>query len=392
MHHQQFDFDTPVRRRGTGSYKWDTPADSQTIPLWVADMDFKAAPPIIEALRRRVDHGVFGYTLVGDDYYKAVCDWFATRHGFTIDPSWIIYTSGVVPAISAIIKAVTKPGEKVIVQTPAYNCFFSSIRNDECRLASNPLLLQSDNSYTIDFDGLEKLAADPEATVLLLCNPHNPSGRCWTREELIRVGDIALRHGLFVISDEIHCELVYGEHIYTPFASLSPELVRISATCISPSKAFNIAGLQIANIVTPNPEIRARIDKAINVNEVCDVNPFGVVATIAAYNESLPWLEALLDYLQGNYQFLSRKLSDSGTACRLTPLEATYLAWLDIRSTGLTSVEFTERFLREQNVMLNPGTLYGAEGEGFVRINLATTRALLTDVTGRLLAFIGELG
>lgn len=391
MQHQQFDFDTPVLRRGSGSYKWDTPVDPDTIPLWVADMDFKVAPAIEEALRRRVDHGVFGYTHVGPEYYKAVCDWFVSRHGLTIDPSWIIYTSGVVPAVSAIIKAVAKPGEKVIVQTPAYNCFFSSIRNDECRLASNPLLLQPDNSYAIDFDGLDELAADPEATVLLLCNPHNPSGRCWTRDELLRIGEIALRNGLFVIADEIHCELVFGDHKYIPFASLSPELAQISATCVSPSKAFNIAGLQIANIVAPNPEIRARIDRAININEVCDVNPLGVVATIAAYNESLPWLEALLQYLWGNYSMLRDMLSEAGSPCRLTPLEATYLAWLDIRSTGLTSAEFTERFLREQNVMLNPGTLYGAEGEGFVRINLATRRPLLRDITTRLLTFLSTL-
>ena len=249
-------------------------------------MDFRTAPAVIEALQRRVAHGIFGYTKVPQAYYDAVVRWFGNRHRWQVDPPWIVYTSGVVPALSAIIKALTVPGDRVIVQTPAYNCFYSSIRNDGCEMSANRLVYR-DNRYTVDFDDLEAKAADPKAKLLLLCNPHNPVGRVWTPEELRRIGDICLRHGVFVVADEIHCELTYEGHDYTPFASLSERFLMNSATCVSPSKAFNLAGLQIADIVAADEQVRRRIDRAVNINEVCDVNPFGVAATIAAYDESV---------------------------------------------------------------------------------------------------------
>ena len=388
---KEFDFDSVVCRRGSGSYKWDSSTDSEVIPMWVADMDFKTAPCVIEALQRRVSHGVFGYTRVSDAYYESVCHWFEQEHGWHINREHIIYTIGVVPAVSAIIKAMTAKGDKVIVQTPAFDCFFSSVRNDECQFVSNPLLQNADGSYSIDFELLSRQAADPDAKVLLLCNPHNPSGRCWTREELERVGKICLDNGVFVISDEIHCELTFNGHQYTPFASISEEFSRNCAVCISPSKAFNIAGLQIANIVAEDDETRRRIDKAINVNEVCDVNPFGVVATIAAYNEGKPWLEALKLYLWENYKYLCGRMEAEAPHYRITPLEATYLAWMDIRSSGLTSEEFYSGLLEHGKVWLNPGTKYGSEGEGFVRINLATPRTILAEAVDRLLNFIKSL-
>ncbi|HJG71289.1 MAG TPA: aminotransferase class I/II-fold pyridoxal phosphate-dependent enzyme, partial [Bacteroides fragilis] len=242
----KYDFDTIVPRRGTNSYKWDTPKEKNVLPMWVADMDFRTAPAILEALQRRVAHGIFGYTKVPETYYDAVVRWFESRHRWQIDPLWIIYTSGVVPALSAIIKALTAPGDKVIVQTPAYNCFYSSIRNDGCELSANNLIYR-DGRYMIDFDDLAAKAADPKAKILLLCNPHNPVGRVWTPEELRHIGDICLRNGVFVVADEIHCELTYEGHDYTPFASLSERFQQNSVTCISPSKAFNLAGLQIAN-------------------------------------------------------------------------------------------------------------------------------------------------
>lgn len=296
----KYDFDKPVPRRGTNSYKWDSAKSEEVLPMWVADMDFHTAPAIVDALRNRVEHGIFGYTRVPDSYYEAVTGWFSRRHGWTIDRDWMIYTSGVVPAVSAVIKALTTPGDKVLVQTPVYNCFFSSICNNGCEIVSSPLLKTGD-IYRMDFDDLERKAADEKVKVMLLCNPHNPVGRVWTGEELMRVGEICLRHGVTVISDEIHGELVFPEHVYLPFASLSDEFLRCSVTCISPSKAFNIAGLQIANIVCADTEMRRKIDKTININEVCDVNPFGVIATIAAYNEGEEWLNQLLDYLHGNY-------------------------------------------------------------------------------------------
>ena len=278
----RYDFDTIVPRRGTNSYKWDTPEEENVLPMWVADMDFRTAPAIIDALQKRVEHGIFGYTKVPETYYDAVVRWFESRHRWQIDPRWIIYTSGVVPALSAIIKALTAPGDKVIVQTPAYNCFYSSIRNDGCELSANNLIYR-DGRYMIDFDDLAAKAADPKAKILLLCNPHNPVGRVWTPEELRHIGDICLRNGVFVVADEIHCELTYEGHDYTPFASLSERFQQNSTTCVSPSKAFNLAGLQIANIIAVDDDVRRRIDRAININEVCDVNPFGVIATITAY-------------------------------------------------------------------------------------------------------------
>mgnify|MGYP002751188237 CR=1 FL=1 len=374
----KYDFDKPVSRRGTNSYKWDSAKSEEVLPMWVADMDFHTAPAIVDALRRRVEHGIFGYTRVPDSYYEAVTNWFSRRHGWKIDREWMIYTSGVVPAVSAVIKALTTPGDKVLVQTPVYNCFFSSIRNNGCEIVSSPLLKTGD-TYRMDFDDLERKAADEKVKVMLLCNPHNPVGRVWTREELIRVGEICLRHSVTVISDEIHGELVFPEHIYLPFASLSDKFLRYSVTCISPSKAFNIAGLQIANIVCADTEMRRKIDKAININEVCDVNPFGVIATIAAYNESEEWLNQLLDYLHGNYScmrdFCRKHLPDFP----ITKLEGTYLVWMDCRALGIPSEVLEQRLIDDAGLWLNAGTMYGAEGEGFMRWNIACPQMRLLD-------------
>lgn len=248
-----YTFDKIISRRGTNSYKWDSAPDKETLPMWVADMDFQTAPPIINALQRRVAHGIFGYTHVPDAYFDAVINWFNRRHGWEINREWFIYTSGVVPAVSAVIKALAVPGDKVIIQTPVYNCFFSSIRNNGCEIVSNPLIYR-DNTYYIDYEDLEEKAADKDTKLMLLCNPHNPAGRVWTKEELLRIGEICIRNGVTVVSDEIHCELVFPGHVYTPFASISETFLQHSVTCFSPSKAFNIAGLQIANIISADKE------------------------------------------------------------------------------------------------------------------------------------------
>ena len=261
----KYDFDTIISRRGTNSYKWDSlPADKDILPLWVADMDFRTAPAITEALARRVAHGIFGYVRVPDEYYTAVTRWFERRHHWTFRKEWMIYTSGVVPAVSAVIKALTEPGDGVVVQTPVYNCFFSSIRNNGCRVVTNPLIYE-DGTYHIDFDDLERKVKEPGVKLLLLCNPHNPAGRVWTREELCRIGEICQRNNMTVLSDEIHCELVFSGHTYTPYASVSEEHLWNSVTCVSPSKSFNIAGLQIASIIARDETVRQRIDRAINI-------------------------------------------------------------------------------------------------------------------------------
>ena len=382
----KYDFDKTIDRRATNSYKWDS-APEGVLPMWVADMDFRTAPAIIDALQKRVAHGIFGYTRVPDAYYDAVTSWFSRRHGWDIDREWIIYTSGVVPAVSAVIKALTVPGDKVIVQTPVYNCFFSSIRNNDCEIVSNPLRRTAD-TYEMDFDALERCAADPRAKVMLLCNPHNPAGRVWTPDELTRLGNICLRNGVTVVADEIHCELVYQGFKYTPFASLSDAFLHRSVTCVSPSKAFNIAGLQIANIVAFDNDLRSRIDKAININEVCDVNPFGVAATIAAYNEGEEWLNQLVDYLHGNYEAMAEFCRRELPEFPITRLEGTYLVWMDCSSLGMPSDALEHALLDDARLWLNAGTMYGAEGEGYMRWNIACPRSVMLDGLNRFLNFV----
>ena len=385
----KYNFDELISRRGTNSYKWDSAADAGVLPLWVADMDFRTAPAITEALARRVAHGIFGYTRVPEAYYNAVTGWFARRHGWHFKKEWMIYTSGVVPAISAIIKALARPGDKVLVQTPVYNCFFSSIRNNGCEAACSPLLRTGD-TYRMDFDDLERKAADPAVKLMLLCSPHNPAGRVWTREELTRLGEICLRHDVTVVADEIHCELVFPEYTYTPFASISEEFQRRSVTCVSPSKAFNIAGLQIANIVAADDGMRERIDRAININEVCDVNPFGVEATIAAYNEGEEWLTQLIGYLKGNYEFMkdycAKHLPDFPTA----KLEGTYLVWMDCSVLHIPSEELERQLVEQARLWLNAGAMYRSPKEGFMRWNIACPRQRLAEALDRFRSFVAE--
>lgn len=376
-----FNFDKITPRRGTGSVKWDE--RENVLPLWVADMDFQTAPCVIEALRKRVEHGIFGYTHVGDNYYDALIDWFSSRHLFTIERENVIYVPGVVPALSAIIKALVAEGEGVIVQTPVYNCFFSSIRNNGCRIVENPLIREdiSDREFTyrMDFDGLERLAAEPSNRMLLLCNPHNPAGRVWTRDELAKLSEICRRNGVIVVSDEIHCELTMPGVRYVPFGTIDPQAI----VCLSPSKAFNTAGLQIANIIVPDKDRREKINKAVNVNEVCDVNPFGVIGLEAAYtSEGGEWLNALRHYLHANYEFLCAYFAERLPQCPVARLEGTYLVWLDVRSLGMWADEIEAKLLSEARVWINSGNMYGEEG--YVRINIACPRSTLEEALERI--------
>lgn len=379
-----YDFDKKTNRRGSNCYKWDEAEEENVIPMWVADMDFQAAPAIMEALRMRVEHGVFGYTMVPESYYTAIHDWFLRRHQWQIDRSSVIPTTGVVPAISCALKAMSLPGEKVLVQTPVYNCFFSCIKNTGCEIAENKLMRTGD-TYHIDFDDFEEQCSDEKTSVFLLCNPHNPAGRVWTREELQHMADICQRHGVRIISDEIHCELVMPGNTFTPFATVCQDAVILN----SPSKAFNIAGLQIANVVCSSPTLRRRINRAININEVCDVNPFGPVALEAAYNESEEWLDSLNAYLWENYQVLKDFFARELPHVEVLRLEGTYLVWVDIRKTGLSSDELTERLLKKGRVMVNSGTMYGKNaGEGYIRINIACPREQMMEGLRRIKAVL----
>ena len=413
----KYDFDKPINRRGTNCVKWDaeppilnaqhSSLNSDLIPLWVADMDFEAAPAIREALKKRVDHGVFGYAIVQDSYYDAVINWYERRHQWSIKREWIQYTTGVVPAISAVIKALTMPGERVLILTPVYNCFFSSIRNNGCEVVESPLkavglderlemkdeslnaeadkqssFAQPSSSYVVNWEDFEAKCADEKTTVFLLCNPHNPAGRVWTREELQRMNDICQRNHVRIISDEIHCELIMPGHEFVPMGVVSPEDGVAPVICCSPSKSFNTAGLQMANIICADAETRRRINRAININEICDVNPFAPLAVEAAYNEGGEWIDELNQYLWANYQALLSFFTEHLPQLKVFKLEGTYLVWVDITETGLSADEMEEKLLREARVWVNSGTMYGTEG--YIRINIATQRARLMEGLQRM--------
>ena len=386
----KYDFDELVERKGTGCVKWDERPDADVnpsldlIPLWVADMDFKAAPAILEAVRKRAEHGVFGYTVVEEDYYEAVISWFCRRHHWTIQREEILYTTGVVPAMSVAIKALTMPGEKVLILSPDYNCFFSSVRNNGCEVLETGLKRVGD-SFEVDWEDFEAKCADEKTTVFLLCNPHNPTGRVWTREELEKMNTICLKYGVKVVSDEIHCELMMPGYHFQPFAAVSEACRQNSVILNSPSKSFNIAGLQAANIICSQPKWRRRLDRAININEVCDLNPFGPVALKAAYNESEDWIDELNLYLWDNFTLLRDFIAKNIPQWKVCRLEGTYLPWVDVSAMDISAQQLCDRLLTEASVWINPGTMYGPEtGKGYVRFNIACPRSRLQEALNRI--------
>ena len=348
-------------------------------------MDFKAAAPILAALQRRLNHGAFGYEFVPQAYYDAVSNWFDRRHGWHgISREQIIYTTSVVAGISAVLRAMTKPGDGVVVQTPAYNCFFSCLNNLECRLLDSPLI-EKEAHYEVDWESFE--AQVRQAKVFLLCNPHNPTGRVWTREELARMAAICEQHGVFVIADEIHCEFTFPGIAYTPYATIAQ--TKNYCVCCSPSKAFNLAGLHCANIIVPDKEHYQRIDKAVNIHEVCELNPFGVEALMAAYNESEAWLDELQLLLYANYRYLCDVMREQMPMLTVTRAEGTYLAWVNVTALGIPSEALCQQLAAQEKVLFNPSEMYG--GKGYIRINLATSREILTEALHRLHRFICSL-
>ncbi|MBQ7420037.1 MAG: pyridoxal phosphate-dependent aminotransferase [Prevotella sp.] len=388
-----YNFDELVERRGTGCVKWDE-SGADVIPMWVADMDFKAAPAILDAVSKRAAHGVFGYTIVEEDYYDAIISWFQRRHHWTIQREDILYTTGVIPAMSCAIKALTMPGEKVLILSPDYNCFFSSIRNNGCEVSESVLRPGrniQEHGFEVDWEDFEERCADEKTTAFLLCNPHNPTGRVWTKEELGRMAEICHRHHVHIISDEIHGELIMPGHQFCPMGTVAPDAIILN----SPTKSFNIAGLQIANIICSQPEWHRRIDRAININEVCDVNPFGPVALKAAYNESEDWIDELNQYLWKNYQALLQFFTEELPRCKVCPLEGTYLVWVDVSyycdtAAAYDNVEkLCDRLLQEGKVWVNPGTMYGAEsGKGYIRINIACPKSQMMEGLKRIKTII----
>jgi len=376
----KYDFDEIIERRGTGCVKWDE-SEEGVIPLWVADMDFAVAPAIQEAVRQRAQHPIYAYTLVGDEYYEAIISWFQRRHGWTIAREHILYTTGVVPAISCTLQALAMAGEKVVILSPDYNCFFSSIRNSGCEVSECVLQFsRSNNRFEIDWDDFEERCADEKATIFLLCNPHNPTGRVWHRDELQLMSDICRRHHVTIVSDEIHCELIMPGNTFVPMATVNDDAIILNSS----SKSFNTAGLQIANIICTDSEKRRRIERAININEVCDVNPFAPLALIAAYNDSEAWVDELNQYLWGNYTALCDFVTQHIPSWTVMPLEGTYLVWVKIKDCNDIAT-YSKDILEKAKVWVNPGTMYGPQsGEGYLRINIACPRSLLLEALSHI--------
>ena len=377
-----YNFDKLIERRGTGCVKWDETPDKDIIPMWIADMDFPVAPAIQEAIKRRASHPVFGYTYVQDDYYNAVISWFKRRHQWPIQREWMLYTTGVVPAMSVAIKALTLPGERVLILSPDYNCFFSSIHNNGCEVLESVLQFNDDsNKFEIDWQNFEQHCADEKCTVFLLCNPHNPTGRVWSREELQHMAELCKKHHVRIVSDEIHCELTMPGHTFVPMGVVDPAAIILTSHATS----FNIAGLTMANIICQDAETRRRLDRAINIHEVCDVNPFAPEATKAAYNESEDWIDELNLYIWDNYRALKDFCGQHLPQWHVMPLEGTYLVWVDVSRCCDDVTTYCDDLLQNAKVWLNPGIMYGKEsGKGFIRINLACPRSLLMEALERI--------
>ena len=376
-----YDFDREITRLGTDSMKWQVAPGE--LPMWVADMDFQTAPEILQAMRTRLEHGVFGYSEIPEAWYSAYQNWWRQRHGLALERDWLIFSTGVVPAISSMVRKLTTPNENVVIQPPVYNIFYNSILNNGARVLESPLRYE-DGQYSMDFADLEKKLADPQTTLMILCDPHNPVGRIWTREELAQVGKLAKKHHVTVISDEIHCDLTLPGRDYVPFAAASEDCRAVSATCIAPTKCFNLAGLQTACVAVPDPFLRHKVWRALNTDEVAEPNAFAAVSAIAAFAEGGPWLDALREYLAENRALAEEYIRREIPGLHAVHGEATYLLWIDISAIADDSAAFAERLRRETGLYVSAGAAYGRGGERFLRMNLATTRARVRDGLERL--------
>ena len=376
----KYNFDKVILRSGTRCLKYDLRERyikvKDTIPMWVADMDFEAPFEVLEAIRQRAEHGIFGYTVRTDDYYNAVIDWMRRRFAWEVKQSWITFTPGVIPALNLAVKAFTNPGDKVIIQPPVYHPFMNAVINNGRRLVNNQLIQLENGTYTIDFDNLER-SIDEQTKLIIFCSPHNPVGRVWRLEELNRLAKICLKYDLVVVSDEIHADLIMPGHKHTVLETLDDEIASRVVTCTAPNKTFNIAGLGLANIIISNASLRNKFNTELSKTGLTMTNTFGIEATIAAYRYCESWLEALKSYLHANFKFLETFIHDHLPQVKVTPLEGTYLIWLDFRDIGYSDDEIKETLLNRAKVRLSHGSTFGKGGEGFQRINIATTREIL---------------
>lgn len=377
----KYDFDKEINRRGTGSYKWDVPEDQ--LPMWVADMDFETAPPVKQAILKRAEHGVFGYASTPDEWYSAYQNWWQRRHGLKFEKDWLMFCTGIVPAISSIVRKVTNVAENVIVITPAYNIFFNSIFNNgrniiECQLD------YEDGEYTLDLNKLEELCQDPQSTLLILCNPHNPVGKIWDKKTLEAIGEICARNNVIVLSDEIHCDITIPGKGYVPFASVSDVCRDNSITCISPTKTFNIAGIQTAAICVADSKLRHKVWRGINTDEVAEGNVFAYEAAVAAFNEGEDWVNQLNEYIADNRKYAEEYINENIDGLKAIHGEATYLLWIDCSEVSNEGIAFAKHLKNNAGLFLSLGKLYKGNGNLFMRMNLACTRKNLEEGLKRL--------
>jgi cystathionine beta-lyase len=391
----KYDFDKVIDRRQTGCVKWDFLhefyGEKDLLPMWVADMDFESPRPVVEALERRAQHGIYGYCRCTSAYFEVTMEWIERRHGWKIKKEWIVFCPGLVPAVSMLVRTFARPGDKVVLQMPAYYPFMRAIENNGLHVLNNPLKLQ-DGQYRMDFEDLEQRVKDKRARILILCSPHNPVGRVWRPEELVRLGEICVEHGLLVIADEVHSDLIRKGFKHTPFASLATDFLNQSITLSAPSKTFNLAGLHTSNVIIADPQKRREFEVQLLSNGISGPNAFGAVALEAAYRHGEEWLEQLRDYLEENLAFLKGFSKERIPEVRVIEPEGTYLVWLDFRKLGLGKDGLERLMQKEARVALDEGYIFGeAEGAGFERINIACPRAILQEGLERIESAVRSL-
>ncbi len=401
-----YHLDTEFDRQGTHSVKWEfivqgdqvTHGDhahkkhgaNRLLPMWVADMDFRCPPAVIEAVVRRAQHGIYGYTVATDSYFDTVISWMKRRYGWDVEQEWITLSPGIVPAINMLVQSFIAPGEKVLIQQPVYYPFMSAIENNGGEIVSNSLLYEN-GRYTMDFDDLAAKTADPAVKMAILCSPHNPVSRVWSREELIKFGEICIENDVIVISDEIHCDLIFSGQTFTAFSTLGDKFAQNSIICTAPSKTFNLAGLQTSNIIIQNEEWREKFRKKKESLGLMVQNNFGIVALEAAYNHGEEWLSEVMAYVEANYEFMAAYMAEHLPQVTIIPPEGTYLIWCDFRQLGLPTEARKSLMMEQARVYLDEGEMFGSEGEGFERFNLACPRSILVDALERIKTAVDAL-
>ncbi|MCQ4086486.1 MalY/PatB family protein [Saccharibacillus sp. JS10] len=391
----RFDFHTQIDRLQSASEKWDGREKifgaPDALPLWVADMDFAAPQEVLDALQQRVTHGVFGYTFRTPQYFEAVVNWMQTRHNWSIESEWITFTPGVVPALAFAVEAFTKPGDKIAIQTPVYPPFYNVVRENGRQLVMNPLRVSEQGDYSMDFDDLESKLAD-DVKMLILCSPHNPVGNIWSREDLAKLADICLKHEVLVIADEIHADLIFEAQSHIPFAAVSDAARDNCIVCTAPSKTFNLAGLSVSNIIIPNRKLRLTFERTVSkMHGLGSISTLGATATEAAYRHGGEWLDELLVYVRGNMEYVQAQIQEYLPELSVKLPEATYLLWIDFRGLNMNAKDLMQFLLHKAGLALNDGTMFGIEGAGYMRMNVACSRSVIEQAMEQLKAAVAEL-